>query len=58
MINDLDQKAIENNKAKKDTDITVHLPGGDLLIRWDSIVNTIYMTGPAKLSFLGYYNVD
>jgi len=38
---------ILNGHCDKDTDVTVHLRGGDLTIRWDSARNTIFMTGPA-----------
>lgn len=48
--------AILNGYCKKDEDITVQLPGGDLIIRWDSVAETIFMTGKAEMSFLGYYN--
>lgn len=48
--------AISEGLLKQDVDIQVKLPGGDLIIRWDSIVDTILMTGPAQMSFLGYYN--
>ena len=44
------------SKFKKDNDIKVKLPGGDLIIRWDSVAETIFMTGKAEMSFLGYYN--
>ncbi len=48
--------AIGQGYYKKDEDIKVKLPGGDLIIRWDSITGDIYMTGKAILSFIGYYN--
>lgn len=48
--------AILRGHAQKDTDIEVALPGGTLIIRWDSVAETIFMTGPAELSFIGYYN--
>lgn len=48
--------AIEQGIFSKDEDIKVQLPGGDLSIRWDSVTGDIFMTGPAKLSFIGYYN--
>ncbi|MCL2107344.1 MAG: diaminopimelate epimerase [Oscillospiraceae bacterium] len=38
---------ILNGRCAKDTDITVQLRGGDLVIRWDSAADTVYMTGPA-----------
>jgi len=39
---------IMNGFCDKDTDITVHLRGGDLTIRWDSARDTILKTGPAQ----------
>ena len=36
-----------------DTEVTVHLLGGDLYIEWDRQENTIYMTGPAATVFDG-----
>src|SRR5699024_5286674 len=34
-------------------EITVHLLGGDLYIRWDRENDTVYMTGPAETVFDG-----
>lgn len=34
-------------------EITLHLLGGDLLVRWDREENLVYMTGPAKVVFDG-----
>ncbi len=48
--------AIGRGYYHKDEDIKVKLPGGDLIIRWDSVTGDIYMTGKAILSFIGYYN--
>lgn len=45
--------AILNKKAQKDVPVTVHLPGGDLIIEWASESNHILMTGPAELVFEG-----
>ena len=39
---------IENGYCDKDSDVTVHLLGGDLVIRWDSARNTVFKTGPAE----------
>ena len=50
--------AIKRGYYSQDQDIRVKLPGGDLIIRWDSVTNDIYMTGKAVLSFIGYYNDD
>ncbi|MCY7583499.1 diaminopimelate epimerase [Bacillus safensis] len=38
---------IVNGKAKKETDMTVHLAGGDLIIRWKDN-DHVLMTGPAE----------
>ena len=34
-------------------EITVEVPGGELLIRWDREANTVWMTGPATEVFTG-----
>ena len=34
-------------------EITLHLLGGDLSVRWDREENVVYMTGPAKVVFDG-----
>ena len=36
-----------------DNRVIVKLLGGDLLIEWDRDINTVYMTGPAEVSFEG-----
>ena len=41
-----------------DDEITLHLLGGDLKVRWDRDENVVYMTGPAKVSFDGEIDVD
>mmetsp|Transcript_39447 Transcript_39447/g.103259 ORF Transcript_39447/g.103259 Transcript_39447/m.103259 type:complete len:289 (+) Transcript_39447:23-889(+) len=38
-------------------DVRVTLPGGDLIIDWAKDQNTIFMTGPAELSFTGVIEV-
>jgi diaminopimelate epimerase len=48
--------AIEQGFCKKDTNISVNLPGGTLVINWDSVTGSIFMTGKAEMSFIGYYN--
>jgi diaminopimelate epimerase len=48
--------AVLRGHSTKDTDIAIELPGGTLIIRWDSVTDTIYMTGAAEISFLGYYH--
>lgn len=37
--------------------VTVHLPGGDLLIEWSEADNHVYMTGPATEVFSGDTNI-
>lgn len=39
-------------------EITLHLLGGDLLVRWDREANLVYMTGPAKVVFDGEISLD
>lgn len=48
--------AIIKGLAEKDQNIEVVLPGGSLIIRWDSITDEIFMTGKAEMVFVGYYN--
>ena len=36
-------------------DVIVHLPGGDLEIRWETNTQSVYMTGPATEVFRGTY---
>ena len=48
--------AIKRGLMQQDQDVEVILPGGSLIIRWDSVTDEIYMTGPAVMSFVGYYN--
>lgn len=43
--------AILNNLT--DEEVTLHLLGGDLFIRWDRETNRVYMTGPAATVFDG-----
>lgn len=38
---------------KTGRNITVHLLGGDLKIRWDEVTGHVFMTGPAEFSFDG-----
>ena len=47
--------AILNGYA--DDEVTVKLLGGDLKIKWDKEANTVYMTGPAEVSFEGVIEV-
>ena len=37
--------------------ITVHLPGGDLLIQWERERQPVYMTGPATEVFRGEFDI-
>ncbi|WNB92974.1 diaminopimelate epimerase [Bacillus sp. NEB1478] len=46
--------AILNKKAERNTDITVHLAGGDLIINWHSN-GDVYMTGPAEVICTGEF---
>lgn len=39
-----------------DREAAIHLPGGDLRIRWDQTTNHVFMTGPAEESFTGSVN--
>lgn len=48
--------AIASNLSHKDQNIEVILPGGSLIINWDSVTEDISMTGEAQLVFIGYYN--
>ncbi len=43
---------------KTDDEVTVHLLGGDLRIRWDRDLNRVFMTGPATTVFEGEINID
>ena len=47
--------AVLNGFCDKNTDITVHLRGGDLVIRYTD--DTVYMTGPATTVFEGSVNI-
>lgn len=50
--------AVLTGRAKKDTQITVHLPGGDLVIEWASADDHVFMTGPAELLYSGELNLE
>lgn len=43
-------------KFRKDTDVTIHLIGGNLKIRFDSATGHMFMTGPAVEVFSGEWN--
>jgi diaminopimelate epimerase len=48
---------IINNKLG--SEITAHLPGGDLFIEWDgNLAHSVYMTGPARIAFKGEWDPD
>lgn len=40
-----------------DEEITLHLLGGDLRVKWDQADNHVYMTGPAKVVFDGEIDI-
>lgn len=41
-----------------DDEITVHVLGGDIKVKFDRKTNHIIMTGPAKTVFTGIYHID
>ena len=45
-------------KLRKDTEVLVHLVGGDLTIRYDAATGHGFMTGPAVEVFTGNFPVD
>ncbi|KZE67712.1 diaminopimelate epimerase [Fictibacillus phosphorivorans] len=47
--------AILNEMAERNTDITVHLAGGDLIINWKDN-GEVWMTGPAEIICTGEYH--
>lgn len=47
--------AVLNNYCKKNTDVTVHLPGGELVVNYTG--GTVLMTGGAVEVFEGYVDV-
>ncbi len=49
---------ILNKKAEKDQDVSLHLDGGDLVIRWDSQSGEVWMTGPAVTICEGVFFAD
>lgn len=42
-------------QGRTERTLTVHLPGGDLFIRWEADDQPVYMTGPATEVFRGTY---
>ncbi|MFD1020508.1 diaminopimelate epimerase [Thalassobacillus hwangdonensis] len=49
--------SVLNGYAKKDSDIVVHLSGGDLIIKWD-LHDRVWMTGPAEVIAEGVYHFE
>ncbi|MGL5786438.1 MAG: diaminopimelate epimerase [Bacteroidales bacterium] len=47
--------SVLNGYTKRE--VTIHLIGGDLTIRWDETDNHVYMTGPAEFVFDGVTNL-
>ena len=43
--------------GKTEDEVAITLLGGDLIIRWDREKNVIYMTGPARVVFVGEIDV-
>ncbi|MFG6497197.1 diaminopimelate epimerase [Fictibacillus sp. UD] len=48
--------AVLNEKAERNTDITVHLAGGDLIINWQDN-GDVLMSGPAEVICTGEYHI-
>ena len=44
--------------GRTDREVLVHLPGGDLVLRWDETTNHVFMTGPAVEVFSGQWPVE
>lgn len=44
--------------GRTNRDVTVHLLGGDLEIKWDEVSNHVFMTGPATEVFTGEVSID
>ena len=49
--------ACVNGVCERNTDITVKLLGGDLVINWNKTLNTVFMTGDAVEAFRGTVEV-
>ena len=47
--------AILNGICRREDEVTVHLLGGDLSIRWDKDTGHVFMTGPARFCFDGVW---
>jgi diaminopimelate epimerase len=50
--------AVGRMQGKLNEQVTVHLPGGSLLIRWPGAEQRLLMTGPATTVFQGQINCD
>ncbi len=50
--------AVETGRAERDSQVTVHLPGGPLYIRVGKRGERIEMTGPAREVFVGQIHLD
>ena len=44
--------------GKTNRNVTLHLDGGDLQVRWDETDGHLYMTGPAVEVFQGQYPME
>ena len=44
--------------GKFDGEVLLHVPGGDLRVRWDRAADRVYLTGPAETVFEGDIDVD
>jgi diaminopimelate epimerase len=49
--------AVLTGRAERDVPVTVHLPGGDLVVEWASDDDHVFMTGPAELVCTGELNL-
>lgn len=47
--------AILNGICRREDEVTVHLLGGDLSVRWDKDTGHVFMTGPARFCFDGVW---
>lgn len=44
-------------KFAPNSEITMHLPGGDLVLKWDQQQNAVYKAGPAEFVYKGEMNL-
>jgi diaminopimelate epimerase len=47
--------AILNGHCPRGEEVTVHLRGGDLAVKWEN--DSVYLSGPAETIFTGYIEV-